>query len=74
MRWKFPGNVELVARGYNHAVAKLAELKPSEVSSLERYRQVAARRLRDLYRIEIRTDSNKHFIQDLEGNGLISRL
>jgi hypothetical protein len=55
-------------------VIGMAEEKFDAPRSLAGYRRASASRIKELYGIEVRSDSDQHFVQDLVGAELIRRI
>lgn len=70
MRLQLIGGHLIRARSYTGLVRNMASEKFVKPSSLKIYRRGTASRIQEMYGVNIRTDTNKNFIDDMIEKGL----
>jgi len=66
------GNI-ITGRSYSDIVFRMSQEKMREPRSMRSYRRATARRVEGVYGLEIRHDTDRHFVIDMEKAGLVGR-
>jgi hypothetical protein len=74
MKFVFMDGRVISGRSYTDIVKKMSELKFVRARSLARYRRATARRVADLFGVDVNVEDDRSFVQSLEAGSLLERV